>query len=242
MGHLRDIVGEAASLTLYTATSIAGRWIRPAHDRRGHRRPVVLVPGFLGRGLAFVRLKRFLVRRGYPVYVADLGYGVGCIKKKAWQLELLLRRHELRDCYVIGHSMGGLIAMSMDDDARDRVRHFITLGTAFKGAALGYLVPLFPAARQLNPRSQLLNEILRRARAHDNLTIVVAQWDEIALPMSSCHVDDCHVIQGVAGHVQLIMRTSSCEQLAELLGDLEHSHSHTTHSHTTRETHKSQAL
>ena len=219
--HIRDILGEAGSLYAYALCSVVGKWIQPDHHPEGEGRPVLLVPGFMGRGLAFFRLKRALARRGYPVYVADLGYGVGCIEEKAELLEEFIASHQLSDFYVVGHSMGGIISMAMSEKSRRKVRHFVTLGTAFHGAVLSYLVPIFPAARQLNPESPVLERVVERARQHDNLTNVVAQWDEIALPMESCRVEGCHEVTGVAGHVQLIMRSSSFEHLSCLLEELE---------------------
>ena len=219
--HFKDVIGEAGSLGAYAVCSVVGSVVHPGHHPHGNRRPVVLVPGFLGRGLAFVRLKGALARKGYPVYVADLGYGVGCIRDKARHLEEFVDDQGLEDYYAVGHSMGGIISLAMSEPARNRVRHFITLGTAFKGAVLSYLLPFLPAARQLNPDSPILRTVARRAREHDNVTPVVAKWDEIALPMESCYIENCQCVTGVAGHVQLIMRSSSFRQLSELLEDLE---------------------
>ena len=219
--HIRNAIGEAGSLLLYAGCSVLGAVLQPEPHLRGERRPVVLVPGFLGRGLAFSRLKRALAKEGYPVYIADLGFGVGCIEEKGRLLEELVTEHELEDFYVIGHSMGGLIAMSMSDEVRRKVRHFITMGTTFHGAVLSYLFPLFPAARQLNPDSRLVRRIAERARAHDNITSVIAEWDEIALPVDSCRVEGCEEVTGVAGHAQLILRSSAIEQLVYLVDELE---------------------
>lgn len=221
IGHLKDAIGEAGSLAAYGICSIVGAWVDPGHYPRGYRRPVVLVPGFLGRGLAFFRLKRTLAARGHGVYVADLGYGVGCIEQKARLLEEFIADCELEDFYIVGHSMGGIISMTMDDRFRRRVRHFITLGTTFRGAILSYLFPMFPAARQLNPDSELLERVAKRARDHDNLTSIIARWDEIALPEASCHVEGCVQRTEIPGHAQLIMRSSSCAEVCGLLEELE---------------------
>ena len=111
--------------------------------------------------------------------------------------------------------------MAMAAPTRRRVRHFITLGTAFHGAVLSYLFPLFPAARQLNPSSPLLEQIVNRVREHDNVTAIIARWDEIALPADSCRVEGCEARTGIAGHAQLIMRSTSCNQVVCLLDELE---------------------
>lgn len=219
--HLRHIIGEAGSLTVYAACSLVGAVVQPEHYVEGEGSPVVLVPGFLGRGLAFLRLRRALVEAGHAVYVADLGYGVGCIQEKSRLLEALIEEHGLEDFYVIGHSMGGLIAMGMDEEFRRRVRHFVTLGTTFRGALLSYLFPIFPAARQLNPGSDLVRRLLERVEAQQNVTTVIAEWDEIALPPRSCLIDSCEVRRTIPGHAQLIMRQSAIRQLVKLLGELE---------------------
>ena len=218
--HISNILGEAGSLVFYAGCSVLGALIQPEPHPRGSRRPVVLVPGFMGRGLAFVRLKQGLANQGYPVFVADLGYGVGCIEEKGELLEEWVVKHDLQDFFIVGHSMGGLIAMSMSEEVRQRVRHFITLGTAFHGAVLSYLFPLLPAARQLNPDSTLLRRIARRLREHDNVTAIVAEWDEIAIPARNCHFEGCETVTGVAGHAQLIMRSASIEQLICILDEL----------------------
>lgn len=220
--HLRDVVREIGSLYLYAACSVAGAIYQPEHQVMGSGRAVVLVPGFLGRGLAFFRLRQWLVEQGYPVYIADLGFGVGCIREKSRELECFVDTHELEDFYIVGHSMGGLISLGMEEEARRRVRHFITLGTAYHGAVLSHLVPVFPAARQLNPRSPLVRELIRRARQQENLTTVVARWDEIAFPRQSCLLDgSCETITGVAGHAQLILNSKSLRQVTGLLSELE---------------------
>ncbi len=219
--HLRDILGEAGSLSVYAACSLVGALVQPSHQTQGEGTPVVLVPGFLGRGLAFLRLRQALIRAGYPVYIADLGYGVGCLEEKSRLLEKLIDHEGLDDYYLIGHSMGGLIAMGMSDEYRRRARHFITLGTTFRGAILSYLMPIFPAARQLQPRSPVIQRLLQRVEEHDNITSVVAAWDEIALPPRSCLVEGCEVRKTVPGHAQLILRSRAIEHLVELLEELE---------------------
>lgn len=226
-GHLREFWRELGSLTLYTASSLVGALYQPPPTPAGAARPVVLVPGFLGRGLAFLRLRDQLAAQGHPVYIADLGFGVGCIRQKSRQLEAFIEDHELEDFYLVGHSMGGVISLGMSDEACRRVRHFITLGTAYRGAILSRLVPIFPAARQLHPDSSLIREVIKKARRRDNLTLVVARWDEISFPRRACLLDgSCEEIIGVAGHAELILNSTSCEQVSKLISRLDAS-SHT---------------
>lgn len=216
--HMSDIFRELHGLSWYSATSLAGAFYQPLPHREGSGRPVVLVPGFLGRGLSLYPMRQYLIERGHPVYCADLGFGLGCIKEKARLLEELIFEEGLEDFYMVGHSMGGLIQLAMGQEATARVRHFISLGTAYRGAALSHLVPLSPAARQLNPGSELVAELYEVARRRKNLTAIIGRWDEIAFPKRALQIQgECEELEGVAGHVQLITHRESLEQLAGVL-------------------------
>lgn len=222
ISHVGDIFREVRGLGWYSATSVAGAFYQPAHHREGSRRPVVLVPGFLGRGLNFAPMRRYLLQGGHPVFCADLGFGVGCIREKAELLEALILEEGLEDFYMVGHSMGGLIQLAMGDEVAARVRHFISLGTAYRGALLSHLIPVSVAARQLNPGSDLVEEIYERARRRGNLTAIIGRWDEIAFPKRALRVEgECEEVEGVAGHVQLITHRESLEQLSGLLERLD---------------------
>ncbi|MBA2662393.1 MAG: alpha/beta fold hydrolase [Bradymonadaceae bacterium] len=218
LGHA---LAEMYYLSLYTACSVAGAFRRLAHHRTGHRRPVVLVPGFLGRGLSYFKLQRALIERGHSVYVVDLGFGVGDVATKSRELEAFLEHHELEDCYLVGHSMGGMISLGMSAQARQRVRHFITLGTAYHGAILSHVVPFFPAARQLKPRSKTIVALAEGAQSCANLTNIVAAWDEIAFPVRVCSIPTCRQLIGAPGHVQLIMSKPALEMVCGVLDELD---------------------
>lgn len=221
IGHIKEIVSEAGALSLYAASSIAGSVVRARHHRVGHRRPVVIVPGFLGRSFNYQRLQQSLAGRGHPAYVADMGYNIGCIQEKSRFLEGFVDRHELEDYFLIGHSMGGLISLGMSDEARGQVRHFVTVGTAYHGAVLSYLFPLLPAGRQLQPGSTVISRVLENARRQENLTNIVGRWDEIALPLKACRLGTCREIEGVGGHVQLIRSPEALELIGSILDEHE---------------------
>lgn len=164
--HIPHAIAELYYLSVYAACSVAGPFIQIPHVREGDRRPVLLVPGFLGRGLCFYRMHRRLAEQGHPTYTLDLGFQVGCLTEKARELERFIDAHELEDFYLVGHSMGGFIALGMHEEVRARVRHFITLGTAYHGAVLSHAVPIFRAARQLRPGSPTLAPLREIGRAH----------------------------------------------------------------------------
>ena len=222
IGGLLEAVEEARALSYYAACGLVGALRKPQHHEGGEKRPVVLVPGFLGRGIAFEPMGKALSKAGHPVFVADLGYGVGCIEQKGALLREEMEQWGVEEPVVVGHSMGGLIALSMPEETLDEVHHFVTLGTTFHGAVLSYLFPMFPAARQLNPKSKVIEGLIDRAQSQPNLTPIVGRWDEIALPRQACMLDDQRAeVCEVGGHARLITDRRVFEVVLELLDNLE---------------------
>lgn len=108
-------------------------------QKEGTKRPVVLVPGWIGRTRSFLKMAERLAREGHPVYPIPLGYQLGCIDRKAWVLSKFLDEHELSDVYVVAHSMGGLVSVRSMMKGEDRIRRLITMGTPYQGTHLIYL-------------------------------------------------------------------------------------------------------
>ncbi len=198
---------EAKFIALHILYAIRGPLAPPAPAlKEGDKRPVVIVPGFLGRSEVYVPLQRAINKAGHPCYILPLGFQMGDIPKKARELTDLLNRHQLNDVYVVGHSMGGVISILAMVLGEKRIRHLWTLGSPLFGTTIipaaymlvalvmllcipsGYgpwllLAGIFliPAMRQMNRESVLLRWIRRHYDELENTTSVFASFDEIAL-------------------------------------------------------------
>ncbi|MCB1147014.1 MAG: alpha/beta fold hydrolase [Leptospiraceae bacterium] len=184
----------------------------------GTKRPVVLVPGLIGRTWNFRRLRKRLIQNGHPVYLIQLGFQVGNIITKSQKLEKFLDQHKITDCYIIGHSMGGLIASSMGYRGRDRVRKLYTVGSPLKGTYISYLMPIFPATLQMIPQSRFIKNFRIVFNSISNVQSIFAKHDEVMLPQSSSHMgrfDDVLIPEW--GHLNLIMGPLGIECLSELV-------------------------
>lgn len=93
---------------------------------------VVVVPGFLGTDFYLGEFRSWLGRIGYEPYFSGIGLNAECPN--------LLIRHSLNDAiqkayastgrkiHLIGHSLGGTIALSAASQMPDRIASVITLG------------------------------------------------------------------------------------------------------------------
>lgn len=136
-------------------------WQPNAPDKASQRSfssagPIVLVPGFLGRGLELLPLCRDLEQAGFEVWIVPLGFQAGQIGPKGQKLASFLESHDLTDCTLVGYSLGGWVALSLPEASRWRVSTLITLGVAFQGTPMAYLLSPLQAARQLLPGSPFL--------------------------------------------------------------------------------------
>jgi len=98
---------------------------------------VVLVPGFLGTDLYLSHFGSWLRRIGYQCFYSGIRLNADCPN-------LLIRRHlneTIEEAYqssggkihLIGHSLGGSIALSAAAQRPDRIASVITLGAPIRG-------------------------------------------------------------------------------------------------------------
>jgi triacylglycerol lipase len=100
---------------------------------------VVLVPGFLGTDLYLMQFRNWLRRIGYDPYYSGIHLNADCPN-------LLIRRHvnesieqacksSRRKVHLIGHSLGGAIALAAASQMPNCVASVITLGSPIRGVA-----------------------------------------------------------------------------------------------------------
>lgn len=100
---------------------------------------VVLVPGFLGTDLYLTQFRNWLRRIGYEPFYSGIHVNADCPN-------LLIRRHvnesieQARKAsrgkiHLIGHSLGGAIALAAASQMSDCVASVITLGSPIRGVA-----------------------------------------------------------------------------------------------------------
>ncbi|EPG57541.1 esterase/lipase family protein [Leptospira borgpetersenii] len=197
---------------------IIGMFIELENSPEGDKRPVVLVPGFLGRTLSWEPMLKHLSANGHPVYVVPLGFQVGNIRTKSKILENFLIEKGIKDCYIVGHSMGGLIASGLTYKGRDRVKKIFIAGTPVRGTYLSYFLPMFICSWQMMPNSKFIREVGEVFGKLPNVQSVFTKKDQVILPSENSrlgHFDDVELPE--AGHMNLFMGPLGIECLFDLI-------------------------
>ncbi|PIQ25844.1 hypothetical protein COW36_22140 [bacterium (Candidatus Blackallbacteria) CG17_big_fil_post_rev_8_21_14_2_50_48_46] len=176
-----------------------------------NRAQIVLVPGFLGRGLEFLPLKRKLEKAGFEVFIAQLGFQASQIQTKGQRLAEFLEAEQIENATLLGYSLGGWISLQLPEKARWRVKTLITLGVAFRGTPMAILLSPLKAARQLIPGSSFLKQAHSPWLHFPNHFNFYAQRDEITASQRTSQLKGIqeHVLP-VQGHLNLI-----CHPLAQ---------------------------
>ncbi|TGK32387.1 alpha/beta fold hydrolase [Leptospira gomenensis] len=215
---LLQFIAEKWYTIVYLWHSVLGIFTQLEDSPEGEKRPVVLVPGFLGRTLSWESMRKHLSANGHPVYVVPLGFQVGNIRTKSKLLENFLIEKGIKDCYIVGHSMGGLISAGLTYKGRDRVKKLFIAGTPVHGTYLAYLAPFLISAWQMRPGSSFIREIVQVFEKLPNVQSVYTKKDQIILPSEHSrlgHFDDVELPE--AGHLNLFMGPLGIECLADLI-------------------------
>ena len=203
---------------LYFILYLPGLLIRPGDIIEGDKRAVVLISGFFGSPLTWLKCRAALVAQGHPVYVVRLGFQFGNLRRYSEKLQRFLEENNISDCYMVCHSMAGLVAAHMGYRGRDRTRKIFTLGTPFRGHPITFLFPFTYATLQMNPLSPFMRETKAKYRTLSSIQAVFARFDEI-LFIKHLNIpgrfDDVKLAQ--VGHANLFMGPAGIECITELI-------------------------
>ncbi len=134
-------------------------------DVRVATTPIVLIHGIVDNRTIFARMRHGLRRRGFGT-IRTFSYGPQTtdIASTAYRfgefVEALCEETGSEHVYVIGHSLGGLIARHYAQvlGGGDRVHTLVTLGSPHAGTLAARLLP-HRLVRQLRPGSDILREL-----------------------------------------------------------------------------------
>lgn len=213
-----QVIFEILYAIWYLILYLPGLVLRPGDITEGERRPVVLVSGFFGSPLTWLKCRAALAAQGHPVYVVRLGFQFGNLRTYSEKLQRFLEENGISDCYLVCHSMGGLVAAHMGYRGRDRTRKIFTLGTPFRGHPLTFIFPFTIAALQMNPLSPFMRETRDKYRTLPNIQAIFACFDEV-LFLKYLNIpgrfDDVKLPQ--IGHCNLFMGPAGIECITDLI-------------------------
>lgn len=179
---------------------------------------MVLVSGYLGKSWEWLKLRNRLRDKGHPVYVFTHRFQIGNLSSKSRKFEEFLIKHNIQKCFVVSHSMGGLITSGLGYKGRDRIKKAISLGTPFQGAPLARFFPVTTALWQMRPNSEFMKAAAYGFNTFSNHQSIFARLD-LAMGRSWAarlgRFDD--ILLPEMGHLNLIMGDLGVECIESLI-------------------------
>jgi pimeloyl-ACP methyl ester carboxylesterase len=109
---------------------------------------VILLHGVWMRGLTLFSLARRLRGAGYSVDVFDYASVFGDSAAIVERLRKRMREASADRVHLVGHSLGGIVALETTRHVRDLPRgHIVCLGPPLKGSSVARLLAHFPGGR-----------------------------------------------------------------------------------------------
>jgi pimeloyl-ACP methyl ester carboxylesterase len=189
--------------------------------------PVLLIHGYLATRGSLALMQRRLNDQGYLVlsyrlgllHTADISESAALIARK---IESIAAQTGVDRMDMVGHSMGGLVALYYLKrlGGRRRVRRLVLLGTPVAGtwsALLGVAaVPLGRASLQLLPDSQFLRDLADGELPHGvDIVCISGDRDRLAPPQRTVLAGVRHICLPT-NHAGLLVD----EQVANLVGEI----------------------
>ena len=229
---------NASSIALdigkYAFAEIAGS--KPGQEfgkpHAGVRTPVLLLHGFMGTQGVMFPLEKRLERAGFPVTSVYLGLlNMQDIRlsarRIAEEVDAICCRHKYEKIDIVGHSMGGLIAMYYLKflGGEKFVKKLIAIGTPFRGSLLANLlgVPILGAVSksvwQIAKGSGLLRE-LDRGPLPPGVKIysIFAKNDMLAMPGDAAILGARNYMISM-GHSGLVVGEEAFNYIQAILAD-----------------------
>ena len=153
----------------------------------GNRPVVFFVSGWSGPGLEWniSPIKRKLDECGYETHrLKAPKNGWGDIHESAYILAVKAGEYvqQGREVFLIGHSMGGLIAKEAQDYVD--IDGVVTIGTPHQGTITAGLAPWSESARQMKRGSEYLTQV-NYSPSMSPMLCVACKYDELIIPRDS---------------------------------------------------------
>ena len=185
--------------------------------------PIILVHGYMMRGLVMYPIKRRLNKDGYKnVYLFTYSPPWLNIDDFSLQLkdkiEFVKKERGVEKVDLICHSMGGLVALNYinNHDGVKNIDRLIALGTPFGGSKL-WSFSIGKCGKEMRPGSEFLKKI-SMPQAGIRATAIYTTFDEMVIPYEYSKLEWADNIEmNYIGHVGLLFDSKAYKIIREAL-------------------------
>lgn len=192
--------------------------VQPGSFHKGHRRPVVIIPGVYENWQFMMPLIQCIHDAGHPVHVVTvLQRNKLEVPVAARMVAQHIEEAGLQDAAIVAHSKGGLIGKytMLMLDPEQRIDRMVTVCTPFSGSRYARYM-LLPTLRIFSPRNALTLELAREEAINSRITSIYGTFDP-HIPEGSVLPGATNIELPAAGHFMILGDPETARIIVEQL-------------------------
>ncbi len=190
-------------------------------QKKGTKNSIVIISDLLTSPILYLYLQIILAKKQYKVYFFSGFSPFEKLYEKAKRLSSFLEKINENKITLLAHGTGGLLPLSLSNDARKKVLRFISLNTPFFGTNLFNSLDFIPAFKDLLVRSEYLIQFRMNALLYEEFYPFVAWSDEWIFPDTLLKFGQGRdILLDIPGRLNLILNKENVETLANFIDNL----------------------
>lgn len=203
----------------------------PIHEECDpNQTPILMIHGFTGSSNNWLFHKHHLSKAGHRnIFTINLGSAFqdmdSCADKVRDMVDLIKERTGRSDLKIVGHSMGGLVAIHYRQKYEDHVevKDIVTLGAPLDGTRIAVIAQASPLARQMVHGSEFVYQLQKNMERDENTRYlhVVSNCDWFIWPSYSAGAGTAPKTKIIhldrTGHVPFLFSKSTSQAIIEQL-------------------------
>jgi hypothetical protein len=205
---------EIFFLILQIITSIL--YIPLLKNTKGNRGNILIITDLLTSPLLYLYFRQKLAREGYNIFFYYCFNPFLPLKRHTERLSELLLKIPNNQFTIIAHGAGGLLPLSLPDEARKKIHRLITLDTPFWGTQLFQSLKFIKAFYDISPRSEYLLAYKMNALLYEEFFPIVAWQDEWIVPENLLRFGQGRdILLDIPGRLNLILHRENVNTIIQ---------------------------
>ncbi|MCS7204092.1 MAG: hypothetical protein NZ853_00170 [Leptospiraceae bacterium] len=184
--------------------------------KKGKKGTILIVTDILTPPFFYFIMRHYFKKSDYQVFFYYCYNPFVSIYKHSQRLSQKLTQSDLKKITLIGHGNGGLISLSLSDEARKKIHRIITLDTPFWGSQIYRYLTFLPIFKDIVPRSEYLLTYKMNALLYEEFYPIVAWQDEWIFPETLLKFGQGRdIILDIPGRLNLILHFENIQTLVQ---------------------------
>ncbi len=188
---------------------------------KGNKGTILLITDLFTSPLLYLLIRYYFIKENYNIYFFYCYNPFSSLTVQSQKLTQFLLKLPEKNITIIGHGAGGLLPLSISDEARKKIKRLITLDTPFWGTQLFSKLSFIKAFKDMLPRSEFLISYKMNALLYEEFSPIISWQDEWIIPENLLKFGQGRdIILDIPGRLNLILHLENIKTLIQFLNQL----------------------